>query len=66
MFKNVDEYLELLKKELKGSDLALIQDALFDAEEHLRTALEKTFESTPGISEADALIRLTSTASGPE
>jgi len=55
MFKNIDKYLEQLKKELKGSDSALIQDALSDAEEHLRTALEKTFENTPGISEADAL-----------
>lgn len=55
MFKNVDEYLDLLKKELKGSDPALIQDALSDAEEHLRTALENSFETTPDISEADAL-----------
>ena len=55
MFKNIDEYLDKLKKELKGSDPALIQDALFDAEEHLRTALEEAVENTPGISEAAAL-----------
>ena len=55
MFKNIDEYLERLKKELKGNDPALIQDALSDAEEHLRTALEESAEQTPRISEEEAL-----------
>jgi hypothetical protein len=55
MFKNIEEYLEKLKRELKGSDAALIQDALSDAEEHLRTALEESVEKTPGISEEEAL-----------
>jgi hypothetical protein len=55
MFKNIDEYLYELKRELKGSDPALIQDALFDAEEHFRTALEESEENAPGISEAKAL-----------
>ena len=55
MFKNIEEYLDKLKRELRGSDPALIQDALFDAEEHLRTALEETVENTPGISEEEAL-----------
>ena len=56
MFKYVDDYLNQIKNELKGSDPALIQDALSDAEEHLRTALENTFEENPNISEADALM----------
>ncbi len=55
MFKNIEEYLEKLKKELKGSDPALIQDALSDAEEHLRTALEESVDNIPGISEEEAL-----------
>ena len=55
MFKNIDEYLERLKKELKGSDPALIQDALSDAEEHLRTALEESVDETHNIKETDAL-----------
>ncbi len=55
MFKNIEEYLGKLKKELKGSDPALIQDALSDAEEHLRTALEESVEKTPGLSEEEAL-----------
>ena len=55
MFKTIDEYIDTLKKELKGSDPALIQDALFDAEEHLRTAFEEYAENTPEIPEAEAL-----------
>jgi uncharacterized membrane protein len=55
MFKNIDEYLDKLKRELKGSDPALIQDALFDAEEHFRTALEESEENSPGISETEVL-----------
>ncbi len=55
MFKNIEEYLDKLKRELRGSDPALIQDALFDAEEHLRTALEEFLEQTPDISEEEAL-----------
>lgn len=55
MFKNVETYLEQLRKELKDSDPALLQDALSDAEEHLRTALEYSKKNTVGISEAEAL-----------
>jgi hypothetical protein len=55
MFKDVDEYLSQLKKELKHSDPALIQDALSDAEEHLRTALENAKKENPGIFEGEAL-----------
>jgi len=55
MYKKIEEYLDKLKKELKGSDPALIQDALSDAEEHLRTALEESVDNTPGISEEEAL-----------
>lgn len=36
MIKTVDEYLDKLKDELAGCDPSLIQDALADAEEHLR------------------------------
>jgi len=39
MLKNVNEYLVELKKELNGSDIATVQDALADAEDHLRTAV---------------------------
>ncbi|NOR13935.1 MAG: hypothetical protein GQ545_11845 [Candidatus Aminicenantes bacterium] len=56
--KNVDDYLNRLKKELKGSDPALIQDALSDAEEHLRFALDTAKKETPNIAEAEALVSI--------
>ena len=55
MTKTVEEYLEALKQELKGSDNATVQDALADAEEHLTTALESLREEQPDLDEADAL-----------
>ena len=55
MVKSVDEYLSLLKKELAGSDAAVIQDALADAEEHLRTALAQAISGNPNTSEAEAI-----------
>jgi len=55
MIKSVNEYLVLLKKELAGSDIAVIQDALVDCEEYLRTALANAIDADPNISEADTL-----------
>ena len=55
MVDSVHEYLELLREELAGCDPATLQDALSDAEEHLRTALEKDIEGSLGLPEAKAL-----------
>lgn len=55
MCKDVHEYLGRLKKELQGTDPALIQDALSDAEGHLRTALEEEQAVTPGLTETEML-----------
>lgn len=55
MYKKIEEYLIQLKRELGGSDPALIQDALSDAEEHFRTALEEVLERDPDLSEEEAL-----------
>lgn len=55
MYRDVQEYLEELKRELEGADPALIQDALSDAEGHLRTALQEESARSPGFSEGDAL-----------
>ena len=55
MIKSVEEYLDLLKAELQGSDAATIQDALADAEEHLRAALANLREAQPEMSEEEAL-----------
>ncbi len=55
MIKSIEEYLDLLKIELQKSDAATIQDALSDAEEHLRVALANLREAQPEISEQEAL-----------
>ncbi len=49
MFNTVEEYLDALKQEMQGVDSATIQDALVDAEEHLRTALETADESADAL-----------------
>ncbi len=55
MIKSIEEYLDLLKIELQGSDAATVQDALADAEEHLRVALASLREKQPEISQEEAL-----------
>lgn len=55
MIKSIEEYLDQLKAELKDSDAATIQDALADAEDHLRAALASLREKQPERSEEDAL-----------
>ena len=55
MCKDVNEYLAKLRKELEGSDPALLQDALSDAEGHLRMALEDALSEKPRLSEIEAM-----------
>ena len=55
MIKSVEEYLEALKAELRDSDAATIQDALADAEEHLRAALTSLREKQPELPEEEVL-----------
>jgi hypothetical protein len=58
MNNGIEKYLSELKKELSGTDRATIQDALSDAEEHLRTGLKSTTEADPKITRAEALASL--------
>ncbi|MCK4237440.1 MAG: sensor domain-containing protein, partial [Candidatus Krumholzibacteria bacterium] len=55
MSKDIEAYLDQLKVELAGCDPATIQDALSDAEEHLRTALDQVLESQTDLSESEAI-----------
>lgn len=57
----IDQYLHQLRQELKGADAALIQDALYDAEEYLRAEVG----SHPDKSEADVLELIASTYGSP-
>lgn len=55
MTRSIEEYLDQLKAELKGSDVATIHDALADAEEHLRLAFVNLKQEQPDVSDEEAL-----------
>jgi len=59
MYKTAEAYLEALRKNLRGCDRALIQDALSDAEEHFQIAhqgLEKGEGSGTGVRSLSEII----------
>jgi uncharacterized membrane protein len=60
--RSIDEYLKQLRARLEGEDPALIQDALYDAEEYLRAEVA----AHPGKSEADVLELIASTYGAPD
>src|ERR1700753_1021499 len=60
--RSIDEYLRQLRAALEGEDPALIQDALYDAEEYLRAEVG----AHPDKSEADVLELIASTYGAPE
>jgi len=60
--RTVEQYLDSLRAALKGADPALVQDALYDAEEHLRAELAQH----PGDNEGDVLGRIVSTYGAPD
>lgn len=60
--RTIAEYLKQLRAALRGADPALIQDALYDAEEHLRSELAED----PARSEADMLAHVVGTYGAPE
>src|SRR5450631_732458 len=60
--RSIDEYLKQLREALQREDPALVQDALYDAEEYLRAEVA----AHPGKSEADVLELIASTYGAPE
>jgi uncharacterized membrane protein len=60
--RSIDDYLQLLRSALAGADPALIQDALYDAEDHLRAEAA----ANPGKSEAELLEHVTRTYGAPD
>ena len=60
--RSIEEYLKQLRAALEGEDSALIQDALYDAEEYLRAEVAAHPEKT----EADVLELISSTYGAPE
>ena len=62
----IERYLDDLKHALAGCDPATIQDALSDAEEHLRTALDQTRRNGPDLTETEALDMIVEKYGTPE
>jgi uncharacterized membrane protein len=60
--RSIDQYLRQLRNELAGADSALIQDALYDAEEYLRAEVA----AHPAKSESDVLELIASTYGAPD
>jgi uncharacterized membrane protein len=60
--RSLDQYLQQLREELAGEDTALIQDALYDAEEYLRAEIA----AHPDKSESDVLELIASTYGAPD
>lgn len=60
--KTIREYLDQLRSELAGADAAMIQDALYDAEEHLRAELAEN----PALDEAAVLAKVATTYGAPD
>ncbi len=66
MINTVNEYLDALKNEMPGVDSATMQDALTDAEEHLRTALETAGDSQPELDATAVLPAIIEQYGSPE
>ena len=58
----IPEYLEQLRRSLAGADPALVQDALYDAEEYLRSELAEH----PGRSEGEVIAAVASSYGAPD
>jgi len=58
----LDDYLKALREALRGADPALVQDALYDAEEHIRTMIAER----PGASEAEVLADVAGSYGAPD
>jgi uncharacterized membrane protein len=59
---SIPEYLEQLRAALAGADPALVQDALYDAEEYLRSELAEN----PGKSEDEVIASVASSYGAPD
>jgi hypothetical protein len=60
--RSISQYLKALRAELGGEDSALIQDALYDAEEYLRAEVAAHADK----SESDVLELIASTYGAPD
>lgn len=66
MHNGIETYLDQLKRALSGCDPATVQDALSDAEEHLRTAMEQSLRNRPDVAKDQALQTIIEQYGAPE
>jgi len=59
---SIPDYLDQLRRSLAGADPALVQDALYDAEEYLRSELAEN----PGKSEAEVIAAVAGSYGAPD
>lgn len=65
--RTIPDYLDQLRASLAGADPALIQDALYDAEDYLRSELAVESTKGPGAkSEAEVIAAVASSYGAPE
>ena len=62
----IPEYLEQLRQALHGADKAMVQDALYDAEEYLRAELAANQAAGSGRSEAEVIAAVAGSYGAPE
>src|SRR5262249_33825690 len=60
--RSIPDYLQRLRDALRGADPALIQDALYDAEEYLRSEMAEN----PGRSEAEVIASVAGSYGAPD
>ena len=60
--QSIPEYLDQLRAALAGADPALVQDALYDAEEYLRSEMSER----PNVAEADVIAAVAGSYGAPE
>jgi uncharacterized membrane protein len=60
--RTIPDYLEQLRQALAGADKALVQDALYDAEEYLRSELA----ANPGRAEAEVIADVAGSYGAPD
>jgi hypothetical protein len=60
--RSIPDYLQRLREALQGADPALIQDALYDAEEYLRSEMA----DNPGQSEAEIIAAVAGSYGAPD
>ena len=62
----IASYLEQLRAALAGADPALVQDALYDAEEYLRSELAEQSARGTGLTEAEVIASVATSYGAPE